>query len=257
MPSPAPETPLDFAREWFEFPDPGDAEQVFRCDVTWLTSSWGCIFGSGCHGIVPGREDDGCCTHGAFYSDGDDEKRVKAAAAELSPDDWQHHTKRVSEVDDGRRRTRTVDGACVFLNRPGFPAGAGCALHALALRTGRHPLETKPDVCWQLPIRRTFDWVERADETKVLLTTITEYDRRGWGPGGHDLTWWCTSSPEAYGHAQPLFRSYEPELRELMGDAAYEVLAGHCEQVRAAGGPAARHPAEPPARTRRGRRRTA
>ena len=26
-------------------------------------------------------------------------------------------------------RTRLVDGACVFLNRPGFPTGPGCALH--------------------------------------------------------------------------------------------------------------------------------
>ena len=51
-------------------------------------------------------------------------------------------------------RTRLVDGACVFLNRPGFPGGTGCALHRMALREGLHPLLTKPDVCWQLPVRR-------------------------------------------------------------------------------------------------------
>jgi GNAT superfamily N-acetyltransferase len=33
-----------------------------------------------------------------------------------------------------------VAGACIFLNRPGFPGGAGCALHTLALREGREPL---------------------------------------------------------------------------------------------------------------------
>ena len=96
------------------------------------------------------------------------------------------------------QRTRIVDGACVFLNRPGFPGGTGCALHRMALRTGVHPLTTKPDVCWQLPVRREQEHVERPDGTKVLVTTIGEFDRRGWGPGGHDLHWWCTGSPVAH-----------------------------------------------------------
>ena len=46
-----PEVPLDFARAWVEFPDPADADQSFRCDLTWLTSRWECIFGNGCQGI--------------------------------------------------------------------------------------------------------------------------------------------------------------------------------------------------------------
>ncbi|MBK3647662.1 hypothetical protein JHN46_44535, partial [Streptomyces sp. MBT33] len=61
----ADEKGLDFARAWVEFPDPADDEQVFRCDLTWLTSRWNCIFGSGCQGIQAGRADDGCCTLGA------------------------------------------------------------------------------------------------------------------------------------------------------------------------------------------------
>src|SRR5579859_6837142 len=154
-------------------------------------SSWGCVFGAGCPGIVAGRPDDGCCTHGAFFSEKADERRVRAAAKELTKDDWQHRKAGrrdgVVEADDGRRRTRVVDGACVFLNRPGFAGGAGCALHRLALRTGRHPLETKPDVCWQLPLLRSDDWEDRLDETRVLVTTVTEFDRRAWGPGGVGL----------------------------------------------------------------------
>jgi hypothetical protein len=241
------EVGLDFAREWVEFADPEDAEQVFRCDLTWLLSGWQCIFGNGCRGIEPGRSDDGCCSHGAFYSERADEKRVRAAARELTPKDWQYHRegrRGITEVEDGHRRTRLVDGACIFLNRPGFRAGAGCALHALALRTGRHPLELKPDVCWQLPIRRTYDWVKRPDDTKVLQVTIGEYDRRGWGDGGHDLTWWCTSSPLAHGAARRVFESYEPELTELMGAAAYAELARICRDRVAQGGPVARHPAD-------------
>ena len=33
--------------------------------------------------------------------------------------------------------TRLVDGACIFLNRPGFAGGAGCALHSAAARRRR------------------------------------------------------------------------------------------------------------------------
>src|SRR5471032_1247677 len=91
--TPLPEVPLDFARDWVEFVDPADAEQVFRCDLTWLTSRWSCIFGNGCHGIVPGRGSDGCCSHGAFYSGKDDEKRVRTFANQLTPEVWQFHKK--------------------------------------------------------------------------------------------------------------------------------------------------------------------
>ena len=52
------------------------------------------------------------------------------------------------EGDADSWRTRLVDDACIFLNRPGFPAGAGCALHLHAMREGRHHSEVKPDVCW-------------------------------------------------------------------------------------------------------------
>lgn len=41
----------------------------------------------------------------------------------------------------------------------------------------------------QLPIRRLFRDVERSDGTSYAEVTITEYDRRAWGPGGHDLDW--------------------------------------------------------------------
>ena len=33
-----PEVDLVFPRAWVEFPDPADETQVFRCDLTWLTS---------------------------------------------------------------------------------------------------------------------------------------------------------------------------------------------------------------------------
>jgi hypothetical protein len=230
-----PEVDLNFPRQWVEFVDPTDDDQIFRCDLTWLLSRWTCIYGSGCKGILADRPDDGCCSHGAYYSDKDDEKRVKRFAKDLTGDEWQFRKQGlkvgISEVEDGKRRTRRHDGACIFLNRPGFSAGAGCALHLHALNVGRHPLETKPDVCWQLPIRRSYDRVTRPDDTEILVTSIGEYDRRGWGAGGHDLNWWCTSATEAHVAANPLFIGYRPELVELMGQPAYDVLAGMCEQA--------------------------
>ncbi len=244
---PVPEVPLDFPRAWVEFADPADTRQVFRCDLTWLTSSWTCIFGAGCKGIFADRPDDGCCTLGAHFSDKDDEKRTLAAASRLTKKDWQNHgTKRLVEKDEeGARKTRVVDGACVFLNRPGFAGGEGCALHGLALREGVHFLHTKPDVCWQLPIRRTYDHVTRPDGEEVLVISIQEYDRRGWGAGGHDLDWYCSGNTEAHVGREPVFISNAQELRALMGDAAYAELALHCEERLAARRAVAPHPADP------------
>ena len=256
-PGRVPEVDLDFPRVWFEFTDPdhapsepGDDDEseirVFRCDLTWLTSRWACVFGSSCHGIVAGRAAAGSCSLGAHWSDDDDEKRVLEWASRLTPETWQFHDigveEGVTELEDGDRRTRLVDGACLFLNRPGFPGGAGCSLHAQALREGRHPLESKPDVGWQLPIRRTYDWVDRPDETRVLVVGIGEYDRRGWGSGGADLHWYCTGDPAAHIGSRPVYRSLAAELTELLGEKAYTELAALCAR-RAAQGLVAVHPA--------------
>jgi len=37
-------------------------------------------------------------------------------------------------ADATRSNTRVIDKTCIFLNRPGFEGGAGCALHLAALR---------------------------------------------------------------------------------------------------------------------------
>ena len=251
-----PEVDLVFPRAFVEFVDPADDDQVFRCDLTWLTSSWTCIFGRGCPGIYADAPDVGCCTLGAHFADKDDQRRVASYVAELTPDLWQLHPGRavrrsdwVERDEDGEAKTRVaeVDGqsACVFQNRPGFAAGAGCALHGLALARGQHPLETKPDVCWQLPIRRTFRTVERQDETSYTEVSIGEYDRRGWGPGGHDLDWYCSGNTEAHVAVEPVYVTNGPELVELMGRPAYDELVRHCEAHLRSRSALALHPADP------------
>jgi hypothetical protein len=245
------EVSLDFPREFVEFYDPDNDAHLIRADLTWLLSRWTCIFGRGCHGIIAGKANEGCCSHGAFFTDADDEKRVRAAVKRLTPQTWQHYAKgfkNYTEMDtiDGdapARRTATRPGAgCIFQNDADFPGGGGCALHGQALRDGVHPLAYKPDVCWQLPVRRAQDWTKRPDGTKILLSVITEFDRRGWGEGGHDLHWWCTSSPEAHTGTEPMYVSYAPELIALIGDAAYAQLAKLCA-ARESTGQIAPHPA--------------
>lgn len=234
------ETPLDITRLWVEFADPASppdddgATQVFRCDLTWLTSSWTCIWGRGCPGIYRDRPDDGCCTLGAHFTEPADEKTVKKAAKRLTDDTWQYRPAAQDEgwlevEADGARKTRVVDGACIFYNRPGFDGGAGCALHALAMREGRPHLQTKPEVCWQLPLKRTYRTVTRQDETTYLEVSIGEFDRRGWGAGGHDLDWYCSGSPQAHVGAEPVYLGLADELKELMGKKGYAALVTHCE----------------------------
>ena len=159
-----------------------------------------CIFGSGCQGIYADRPDDGCCTLGcALRRQG----RLAAGAArgqELGgrrsgssgrrtaaghKDSW-------TEMEDGDRKTRVVDGACIFLNRPGF-AGRGRLCPAPAGGPRRTPpLETKPDVCWQLPIRRSYRTVERPDGTEYLEVTSPSTTGAGGGPAG---TTWTGTAP--------------------------------------------------------------
>ncbi len=226
-----PEVDLVFPREWLDIPDQVGLRRVYRCDLTWLTSRWNCIYGNGCPGTR--RQHQGCCTVGAHWSDSADRQRVEECARRLPGELWQfRETGRadgITESDDGHGRTRTVAGACVFLNRSDFAAGPGCALHLLALAEGRQPLETKPDVCWQVPMRVSYEWqvVAGAD---TLIMTIGEYDRAAWGPGGAYMNWWCSSNTEAHTAVRPLYQSYAAELTALIGPENYRQLARICDQ---------------------------
>ena len=253
-----PEVLLPFPRAFVEFTNPDDADEIFRCDLTWLTSRWSCIFGQGCPGVYADRPTDGCCTLGAHFADKDDVKRVRKAVKQLTKEQWQYKKEgkkggwiekespdTVSEGEEPANKTRVVDGACIFHNRPGFAGGEGCALHILAVSQGRDFLETKPDVCWQLPIRRQFRTVTRTDDTTYTEVSIGEYSRDGWGPGGHDFDWYCTANTEAHQGKEPVYISNRPELIAVMGQAAYDELREHCETFEARPGRAMRHAADP------------
>src|SRR5699024_3892947 len=130
--------------------------------------------------------------------------------------------------EDGDLKTRAVDGACIFHNSRDFPGGYGCSLHALALATDREPHALKPDVCWQLPLRRQFREVDPGDGQEYTEVEIGEYARPGWGPGGHDLDWYCSSNTQAHVADEPVWVSQRAELTALMGEAGYAELARRC-----------------------------
>ena len=233
-----------FARDWIEFADPNDDLAIYKCDLTWLTSYWTCIYGDGCKGVFADRPNDGCCTEGAMYTDEDDEAKVLTTAAHLTPEMWQFFNQaqpkkqrgplRVSESDeDNERKTRKIDGSCIFLNRKGYEAEGftgsfGCVLHHLAQKEGRHFVDTKPDVCWQLPLRRSFETRE-VGEREYSITVIGEYERLAWGDGGDDFDWYCTSNTEAHVGIEPVYLSNRTELIALMSQDSYDILARHCD----------------------------
>src|SRR4051812_38450153 len=71
------------AHEWISFEDP-DEERTWVFDVTFLLSSWSCIFGQGCLGVLTGPAPElvqGCCSYGAHFTGPEDVARVEAAAA--------------------------------------------------------------------------------------------------------------------------------------------------------------------------------
>lgn len=226
-PAAQPEAPID-AHEWVSFEDPWE-ERIWVFDVTFLLSAWTCIYGRGCQGVLtrPAPElEEGCCSYGAHFTDDDDVARVEAAARTLTDEEWQFKGRMrrggvVRTERDGTRVSRLVDGACIFLNRPGFPGGAGCALHRAALARGVHPLELKPDVCWQLPLRRE----DLVDSTGRVISTISQWERRHWGSGGDDFHWWCTEASEAFVGRQPVYASMRAELEALSSPEVYRLLA--------------------------------
>jgi hypothetical protein len=226
-----------------------DEERTWVFDVTFLTSNWTCIYGHGCQGVLTGPAPElvqGCCSYGAHFVDRADARRVRRIAATLSAEEWQLRERGlkkgvVKKNEHGELVTRLVDDACVFLNRPGFAAGAGCALHQAALARGQDPMELKPDVCWQLPLRRED---EVADDGHVT-STLRQWDRRHWGEGGLEFHWWCTEAPDAFVGGRPVYQQMAAELTAMVGEPTYRRLEAYLtdRSARLAGRVPLPHPA--------------
>jgi hypothetical protein len=204
--------------------DAGDT--IWRFESSFLTSNWTFIFGRGCKGILANPAEElgqGCCSVGAHLGDENEARMISALAAMLDPAGFEQH----DEARDGgifsdgsRLHTRVVDGACIFLNRPGFAGGAGCALHLKALAVDESPIEWKPSVCWQLPVK--VDWELRDDGVEVA--TVRAWARHDWGDDGESMAWCCTEEPEAYVGDRPVIDALGDELRAVVGSEVYVEL---------------------------------
>lgn len=227
--------PPDDGHVWISLSDvEGD---VWLFDATFLLSSQQCIYGMGCPSIdvdVDPTGALGCCIHGAHFVDDDDRADVAAAAALLTDDNWQYRRRATKKGGpfkknrDGDWVTRKADGACIFLNRADFDGGAGCALHRAALERGERPLDWKPDVCWQVPIRLDV----HTDDNKHDTVFIRAWERRDWGAGGDDFHWWCIEEPSSYSAATPLVDTSRDELIEMVGEDMYDRLRSELAKIR-------------------------
>ncbi|HEX8803678.1 MAG TPA: hypothetical protein VF743_05780 [Acidimicrobiales bacterium] len=239
-----PAAPPPDLHELVSFDDPHE-RRTWVFDVTFLTSPWTCVYGRGCPGVLtePAPElEQGCCSYGAHMVDEADAKAVLAAADRLTAGQWQHRrlaARRggpLRRTSEGALVTRMVGDACVFLNRPEFAGGAGCALHRGALEAGERPLDWKPDVCWQLPLRL----VEATDESGQVVSTLREWKRRDWGAGGEQFHWWCTDDPAAFVGTRPVYEALRDEIVEMVGRWPYERFVEHVRERE--GGSVVAHP---------------
>jgi len=219
-------TPPTDAREWVSFDDE-EEERTWRFDLTFLESRWTCIFGAGCQGVLTEAAPDlvqGCCSYGAHMVDEEDVAKVLSKVPLLTAEDWQFIDDAPAELigpnEDGDVTTALVDDACVFLNRPGFSGGPGCAFHVAAARLGESYVGWKPEVCWQVPIRREDDVT---DDGRVI-SSIGQWERKHWGEGGEEFHWWCSEDPAAYVGEVRVVDSMRDELVEMAGRRTYERL---------------------------------
>ncbi|MHB1533899.1 MAG: hypothetical protein ACYC1D_04650 [Acidimicrobiales bacterium] len=203
-----------------------DGDTTWRFDRSFFTSHWTCIWGRGCLGILPQPAAElghGCCSIGADIDGEEEARRVAALAATLDPARFENHAMAAEGGvfgDPARSSTRVVDGACIFLNRVGFDGGAGCALHLAALDSGDSPIDFKPSVCWQLPIK--VDWEAGPDGSEVA--TVRGWTRADWGPEGDTMAWCCTEGRRAYVGERPVIESMADELEAITGTEVYVEL---------------------------------
>lgn len=222
--------------EWADFEHPDG--YIVRVNISFMMSTWSCIFGNGCPGCMKGNEATTCCAFG-FSFEKDELPELKEKVAALEPEDWEyarHHrahklwwrkredagynSATITETDQWRTPEETDEPTrCIFFNTGPEP---GCAFHQHALRTGKRPIEAKPSTCWSAPL-------ELDDSTEGVFV-IDVMTNKTWGQGEWEpLDWWCTESPEAY-HAstRPVWVAMADELVAHVGQEVYDDLAAYC-----------------------------
>ena len=213
-------------RQWtHRFTEIADGDTTWRFDRSFLTSNWTCIWGRGCLGSCRAAEDlgQGCCSIGADL-DGDRRgppdrapgRHVRAFTLRVPRRGRREAASSATRPGPHPGRRRRLH----LLNRTGFAGGAGCALDLAALDTGESPVDWKPSVCWQLPIK--VDWVPGEGGTEVA--TVRAWTPSRLGGGRRTMAWCCTEGTRAYVGDRPVIESMAEELEAIMGSEVYVEL---------------------------------
>ena len=127
------------------------------------------------------------------------------------------------KVEGRDARDPLVDGACIFLNRPGFPGGAGCGLHRAALEAGERPLDWKPDVCWQLPCAWSRPPTTRARSPRPCVSGSAATGARA----APSSTGGAPRPPRPSWAAAPVYQTLRDEIVELVGEGPTTSFVEH------------------------------
>jgi hypothetical protein len=174
----------------------------------------------------------GCCSYGAHLVDEDDANAVLEHADRLTAAQWQYRRQAVQRGGPIRRNrdgvlvTRLVGEACIFLNRPGFPGGAGCALHRAALEAASGPSTGSPPCAGSC---RCGWWRPPTSRRAWSRPPCASGSAADWGAGGHDFAWWCTDAPDAFSGGRPVYEELRDEIVEMVGPWAYDRLVEYVE----------------------------
>ena len=192
-------------------------------------STWTCIFGNGCHGVLTGPA--ARARAGLLHLRRPLHRRAPTASVE-------RHAERAHPTSGSSRRrptqggivaprtttargsTRVVDGACIFLNRPGFPGGARLRPPRAGAAAGRATA--------RLEARRVL--AAPAAPRGAPTTTATSPRRCASGSAATGATAASSSTGGAPTAPRPSsastrLRTMRDEIVEMIGEPVYELLA--------------------------------
>jgi hypothetical protein len=189
----------------------------YTFDVQFLLSRYNCVYGAGCHGTF-NEPHKGCCEIGVHYVDELDMANVNAKVGKLiqsqhAPTNLLQITRKHNVKHGNSDKTRVVNGACILLNDPSHPNGAGCSLHQEALLQGENPIHWKPRVCSWVPFSRTYE--------EDGSCYIGRFENSDWNDAGWPWNdWYCLDDAATFNAETALYtRSQDVLLDMLDGDS--------------------------------------
>ena len=172
----------------------------------------------------------GCCSYGAHFVDEDDEANMLAYAERLTAGAVAVPRRRAAQgrahqAQQGRRDQDPPRRRCLHLPQPPrLRRRHRLRARTAALEAGERPLDWKPEVCWQLPLRledHTDDDGPRHLHPARVEAPRLGRRRRTSSTGGAPTT------PDAFVDRQPVYETMRDEIVEMVGQEAYDLFVEH------------------------------